>query len=65
MTWNYRIVRRPGGWLALHEVHYSEDGQPNSYTENAVSFCADEQDGPAGIIIALEMALSEARERPV
>ena len=65
MTWNYRIVRRPGGWLALHEVHYGEDGQPNSYTENAASFGADEEEGPAGIIRALEMALRDARERPV
>ena len=65
MTWNYRIVRHPQGWLALHEVYYGEDGQPNGYTENPASFGANEDEGPAGIIAALEMALRDARERPV
>lgn len=65
MSWNYRIVRHPGGWLALHEVHYGEDGQPNGYTENAASFGADEDDGPGGIIRALEMAIRDVRERLV
>ena len=65
MTWNYRIVRHPQSWLALHEVYYGEDGQPNGYGENPASFGANEDEGTAGIIRALEMALRDARERPV
>lgn len=65
MTWHYRVLRHLDGSLALHEVYCDEAGQPNGYTEQPVSFCADADEGPAGIIIALELALCDAKGRPV
>jgi len=67
--WNYRVVRHPPGvggateeWFALHEVFYGEDGEPIGITENPVSFGGDT---PEEVAESLEMALRDARERPV
>jgi hypothetical protein len=35
MSWNYRVIRRPDG-LGIHEVYYSEDGRPISWTQDTV-----------------------------
>lgn len=40
MPWNYRILAveyKEEIYLQIHEVHYDENGVPNSYTENPVS----------------------------
>jgi hypothetical protein len=34
--WNYRIIEQHG-LLAIHEVHYTENGVPWTYTERPVS----------------------------
>jgi hypothetical protein len=65
MSWHYRVLRHPDGSLALHEVYCDEAGQLNGYTKQPISFCADADDGPGGIITALERALSDAKNRPV
>ncbi|WP_428535077.1 hypothetical protein [Rhodopila sp.] len=65
MTWHYRVLRHPGGLLALHEVYCDEAGRPNGYTGQPMSFCADADDGPDGIITYLERALSDAKNRPI
>lgn len=42
MSWNYRIMTLDGGkTFEIHEVYYSRDGIPNSYTENAISPVGD------------------------
>lgn len=66
-TWNYRIVRhhKPAEWLGLHEVYYDEDGNPNALTAQPISFSCDPDEGPGGIVGSLEMALADARERPI
>jgi hypothetical protein len=66
-TWNYRIVRhhQPSEWFGLHEVFYDEAGCPTSMTANPVDFVCDGDEGSAGIIGSLEMALADAKGRPV
>lgn len=65
MSWHYRVLRHPDGSLALHEVYCDEAGRPHSYTEQPACFVADVEEGLAGIVGALEMALKDARERPI
>jgi hypothetical protein len=65
MTWNYRIVRRHDGSFGLHEVYYDDTGKPHSMTADPVGFAADADEGEQGIIASLEMALRDARNRPV
>lgn len=65
MTWNYRIIQHKEGHFALHEVYYNEAGKPDGLTDSPVSFGADKDEGPEGIITSLELALKDARERPV
>lgn len=45
----------------MHEVYCNAAGQPDDH----VRLGADADEGLAGIIDALEMALQDARERPV
>ena len=61
MSWHYRIVRHTDGSLGLHEVYCDEAGQPNGFTAEPVSFVSDAEEGAAGIIAGLEMALRDAR----
>lgn len=66
MTWNYRIVRsetKDGPMWALHEVYYDDDGHAIARTADPTDFGSDE--GPEGVIVSLEMALSDAKGRPV
>jgi hypothetical protein len=68
MTWNYRIVRRSRdghAWFALHEVYYHPDGRPQAITVDPAQFVADVEEGHEGIIRALQLALADARSRPV
>ena len=65
MTWNYRVIRHEEGHLALHEVYYDDDGKPNGVTKEPVTFVTDSDEGITGIINSLEMALNDAREKPV
>lgn len=65
MSWHYRVLRHPDGHLALHEVYCDEIGRPHSYTERPIEFVADAEEGLSGIVGSLEMALNDARERPI
>jgi hypothetical protein len=62
-AWNYRIVRHGDGTLTLNEVHY-EGGRPVAMTEDPAGFVASADEGPAGIVEALRLAL-KAAEKPV
>lgn len=64
MSWNYRVLRHLDGSLALHEVYYRK-GKPVSFTLNPVCFGIDGDEGLQGLIASLEMALRDARERPI
>lgn len=48
MSWNYRIIDH-GDLLALHEVHYDEDGQPQLYTNDPATLACDYEEGPDGL----------------
>ncbi len=65
MTWNYRIIRHKEGHFALHEVYYDDDGNPDGWTQDPITFVVDSDEGTAGLITSLEMALKDARDRPV
>ena len=65
ITWNYRILRHEDRTFALHEVYYDETGEPRAYTAEPIGFYADEEEGPDAIVASLEMALRDARERPI
>ncbi|GAB4200718.1 MAG: hypothetical protein Tsb002_36970 [Wenzhouxiangellaceae bacterium] len=65
ITWNYRVIRYDDGSHRLHEVFYDEKGQPNSYTENAIDFVADAEEGLDGVIQSLEKALKDAGKYPI
>lgn len=62
MSWNYRVIRYEKGGFGLHEVFYDEAGKPNGMTEKPIEFVGDTLDDLTG---SLEMALRDARERPV
>lgn len=62
--WNYRILDH-GDHFALHEVFYTPRGRPRSWTEDAITFGSDPEEGADGIIGSLEMALADARKHPV
>ena len=71
MTWNYRLILHKEAktgeeWIGLHEVYYDKNGKPHSWTINPISFVCDAEEGPEnGIVRALEMALSGARDKPM
>ncbi|MDX7951810.1 hypothetical protein P7D22_11580 [Lichenihabitans sp. Uapishka_5] len=65
MSWHYRVIRHPDRSLALHEVYCDEAGRPDGCTVEPIGFVANEEEGLSGIVEALEMALKDARERPI
>ena len=69
MTWNYRIILHPGSepyaYYGLHEVYYDDSGKPDRWTQNAVSFSCEADEGPSGIQKSLAMALKDALCRSV
>jgi len=62
MTWHYRIIDF-GTHCALHEVYTLEDGKL-SWTALAITFVSD-PGCESEIVQGLEMALDDARKRPV
>jgi hypothetical protein len=65
--WNYRLIHHDGEpqWIGLHEVYYA-DGEVDSWTIEPVSFSCDyEDDGKNSLIKSLEMALNDARNKPM
>lgn len=68
MTWHYRLILHDGDlrglWIGLHEVYFEGD-TVTGWTEDAVAFQCDAEEGPEGLIRSLEQALRDARERPM
>lgn len=62
MSWNYRIIKyKDHDTYGLHEVHYKDD-KPISMTIHPARFRGET---PAELISAMELALKDAKERPV
>ncbi len=62
MTWNYRAVRHPDGYVALHEAYYDKDGRIVNWSQNPVRFGGDDL---AELISSLEAALKDVKDRPI
>lgn len=64
MTWNYRIIFHLGDdpYFAMHEVYYDQEGRITDWTALPVRFVGDDKEDLIG---SLEMALRDAKERPV
>lgn len=62
MTWNYRIVTYaiPDAGYELREVYYDDQGRECG---SCPPFLSGET--PEDVVAALELALKDARERPV
>jgi YD repeat-containing protein len=65
MSWNYRIIQHADGRLELHEVYYDQAGRPVGFTERGASFGTDLGGSVSEIVGPLELALNDARNRPV
>ena len=64
MSWNYRVLDH-GTHLAVHQVYYHDDGSVMDWEEEPATFSTVPQLGVADIVLWLERALSDARQRPV
>ncbi len=65
MSWHYRLLRHPDGGLALHEVYCDEQGRPNRYTADPVSFAVDREEGAETLLWSMRRALEDAVNRPI
>jgi len=64
MTWNHRVIRHvllEDTWLAIHEVHYDEDGEPNGCTKEPIQIIQEDLDAIKWEIDKIKSAL----EKPV
>lgn len=55
--WNYRVIRHKesdgSDFFAIHEVHYDDDGNPVSYTENGTAPGASTLEGVWAVLEAI------------
>ena len=63
--WNYRVMRHEGDWLAVHEVHYDDEGRPWAYTAQPTTFGVPDGDDLTGLVRNLLRAARNARTLPV
>lgn len=61
MTWNYRILDH-GTHFDLHEVYYDNAGRPAGWAAEPLNIASET---PEELIESLELALNDARNRPV
>ena len=63
MTWNYRLVQyADNAGYGLHEVYYNKAGEPTDRTSDPIGFVGDT---PEEVIKSMEVALKDAKERPL
>ena len=61
MSWNYRVMRYPDGYLGIHEVYYDDgEGTVNGYTVEAVPVSGEDKEA---IQSTLQMMLA-ALDKP-
>lgn len=76
MSWNYRVIHHPQSfvlngeeidtsYLAVHEVHYDEEGKPVLYSKEPISFRCDVEDGKEEILARLMQAIGTIRETDI
>jgi len=58
MYWNYRIMQYPDGECGIHEVYYDDDGNVESWTQNAVPVEGDD------VLVILEMMRQDVEAHP-
>lgn len=63
MTWNYRVVRRIDGrgeeFLAIYEVYYDKEGNPEAVTEDPISPHGDDMDDLHGAFDLYKLSLDK------
>ena len=62
MTWNYRIIRHKGEvseWLAIHEVFYDDEGNPDGCTENPIHIIGDDLEEIEKTLEYMQLALNK------
>jgi len=68
MAWNYRVIRHVENlpktnekisFLEIHEVYYSENGNPNAVTKNPVSVGADDIDELKEVLEMMKLAIDK------
>lgn len=59
MTWNYRVMRHGNGWLAIHEVHYFDDGKGMNCTVRPVDVSGESIEELRGDLERMMRALDE------
>lgn len=73
--WNYRAIiheipkRKGESCIAIHEVYYSKNGEPDGMTADPIRFMADVEDGDVAAAVAqiaagLRMALADLEKHP-
>ena len=62
MSWNYRMVKRLDGTLAVHEVYYNKAGRECSMTAEPVSLYGDSPEEIVGDLIRIK---ADVRLRPL
>lgn len=67
MSWNYRIIAHENPTetiLAIHEVYYDENGNPNGYRDGYAEVVCDEIEGVDAIPCIIEM-MRLAIDKPI
>lgn len=65
MSWNYRIIRhipeKGEAYLAVHEVFYDDDGEPDGCTENPIQIIGEDLEA----IQFQSMKIAESVDKPI
>lgn len=60
MAWNYRVLKHPDGFLAVHEVYYTNNN-PDSCTVEPIDLSGDDLKHLKSILKGVQKAL----EKPI
>ena len=66
--WHHEIIfhdKDAKPWYGLHEVHFEKDGEIVAYTQDALYFAVDEDEGPEELIRSVELALQDIKKHPI
>ena len=57
--WNYRVMRHADGSVAIHEVHYDDNGEPHAWTLEPTGFSGDSIEELRSALALAERGLQE------
>ena len=67
--WNYRVIEfvdpSEGPWQAIHEVHYTNDGTPETYADDPANLVAFDDAGELRSLRWILLQMQEALDKPV